>query len=286
MAGSIRTALAAAVLGGLLAGCGASIMPQVHNEADRLVVARHMYDKGEYSIVVELLNSYTTTTGSGNADIDQAVYLLGNAYLRQKDFANAQAQFERIGRDYPESDSATAASYWLGEALFGQSRGPDFDQEFTLKSIAQWRRVMEDVPGSSWATLAEGRIAECRARLARKLWRSGDLYVKQNLYEPGLVYYRSVINDYSDTPVLGDALIGLAVADARLGRKDTALVVLRDLEKRFEGRELGLRAAQTRAKVERWPAAGDTKHTRHRSVEATQSVPQATTPSSTTPFGP
>jgi outer membrane assembly lipoprotein YfiO len=285
LAGSIRTTLAAVVFGVLLAGCGAAIVPQIHNEADRIVVARRLYDKGEYTLVVELLNSYTTTTGNGAADIDQAVYLLGNAYMKQKDFPSAQAQFERIVRDYPESDSATAAVYRLGEALFGQSRGPDFDQEFTLKAIAEWKRVGEEAPGSSWATLADTHIAECRARLARKLWRTGDVYVKQNLYEPSLVYYRSVINDYADTPVLGDALIGLAVADARLGRKDTALVVLRDLEKRFEGRELGLRAAQTRAKVEKWPAAGDTKHTRHRSVDAVTPAPQSTMPSTTTPFG-
>jgi outer membrane assembly lipoprotein YfiO len=285
LAVKLRTALAAAALAALLAGCGAAIVPQIHNEADRMTVARKLYDKGEYGIVVELLNSYTTT-GSGSADIDQAVYLLGNAYMKQKEYASAQAQFERIARDYPESDSATAASYRLGEAFFGQSRESDFDQEFTLKAMTQWRRVVEEVPGSTWATLAENEIGVCRTRLARKLWRSGDLYVKQNLYEPALVYYRSVINEYSDTPVLGDALIGMAVADARLGRKDTALVVLRDLEKRFEGHELGLRASQVRAKVEHWPAAGDTKHRRHRSVEAIQAAPQVTAPSTTTPFGP
>jgi outer membrane protein assembly factor BamD len=285
LAGSIRTALAAAVLGALLTGCGAAIVPQIHNDSDRITVARRLYDKGEYAIVVEVLNAYTTT-GTGSADIDQAVYLLGNAYLMQKDYSSAQTQFERIARDYPESDSATAASYRLGQALYGQSRSSDFDQEFTLKALSQWQRTSRDAPGSDWATLAEQRIAECRTRLARKLWRSGDLYVKQNLYEPALVYYRSVITDYSDTPVLGDALIGLAVADARLGRKDTALVVLRDLETRFAGRELGLRAAKVRTSVERWPAAGDTKHRRHRSVEAVQPVPQTSSTTPTTPFGP
>jgi outer membrane assembly lipoprotein YfiO len=281
---SIRTLCGVVALGALLAGCGASIVPQIHNEADRITVARRLYDKGEYAIVVDLLNSYTTT-GSGSADIDQAVYLLGNAYLKQREYASAQAQFERIARDYPESDSAAAASYRLGEALLGQSRASDFDQEFTLKALEQLRLVVQEVPGSSWGTLAEQRIAECRARLARKLWRSGDLYVKQNLYEPALIYYRSVMNEYSDTPVLGDALIGLAVADARLGRKDTALVVLRDLETRFAGHELGLRAAAVRVKVERWPAEGDTKHRRHRSVEAAQPTPQPASPSTPTPYG-
>ena len=278
--------LGVAALGALLAGCGATILPQIHNEANRVTVARRLYDRGEYASVVDMLSGYTAT-GTGSADIDQAVYLLGNAYLKQKDFPGAQAQFERIARDYPESDSAAAASYRLGEAFLGQSRTSDFDQEFTLKALEQMRRVVQDVPGSAWAELAEQRIAECRVRLARKLWRSGDLYVKQNLYEPALVYFRSVINDYSDTPVLGEALIGVAIADARLGRKDTALVVLRDLETRFAGRELGMRAAHARAQVERWPAEGDTKHRRHRSVEAAQPTPQSPAPSTpTTPFGP
>ncbi len=285
MSVSIRSALAVLALGALLAGCGGAIVPQIHNDADRLTVARRLYDRGDYTVAIDLLTSYVNT-GTGSADIDQAVYLLGSAYLKQKDWPSAQAQFERIARDYPESDSSSAAGYRLGEALLGQSRGPDYDQEFTLKALEQMKRVVQDAPGSDWATLAEQRIAECRVRLARKLWRSGDLYVKQNLYEPALIYYRSVITEYSDTPVLGDALIGLAVADARLGRKDTALVVLRGLETQFAGHELGARAAKVRAQVERWPAEGDTKHRRHRSVEAAQPTPQPAMPSTTTPFGP
>ncbi len=282
---SLRAALAGLVLAVLAAGCGASIVPQIRNDADRLTVARRLHDQGENAVVVEVLSAYTTTSG-GSADIDQAVYLLGLAYLSQKDWVNAQTQFERVTRDYPESDSAVAAAYHLGEAMLGQSRGPDFDQEYTLKAMSQWQRIVADVPGTEWADRAQARVAECRAKLARKLWRNGDLYVKQNLYEPALIYFRSIITDYSDTPVLGDALIGLAVADARLGRKDTALVILGDLQKRFEGHELGLRASEMRAKVEKWPAAGDTKHLRHRSVEQAQPTPQSVTPgNSSNPFG-
>jgi outer membrane protein assembly factor BamD len=279
-----RSALALAVLAALLAGCAASVMPQLRGNADRLGVARNLYAKGEYALVVEALSGWVTT-GTGSADIDQGVHLLGLAYLRQKDWANAQAQFERIARDYPESDSARAAAYHLGEAFLGQSRGPDFDQEFTLRALTQWQRFVQDDDSDAYAALADARIAECRTRLAQKLWRTGDLYVKTNYYEPALIYFRSVISEYGDTPVLGDALLGLAVADAKLGRKDTALVVLKDLATRFEGQPLGERAAKTLARVERWPAEGDTKHQRHRMVEPALPTPQPTAPSSTTPFG-
>ena len=64
--------------------------------------------------------------------MDEAIYLLGHCYLRSKDYPNAQVEFERLLRDYPESDSSGSAAYRLGEALRGQSRPADFDQDFTM----------------------------------------------------------------------------------------------------------------------------------------------------------
>ncbi len=281
----LGAALAVLTLAALLGGCGGSVLPQIRNEGDRLEVARRLYAMGEYATVVDVLSNYVTT-GTGNADIDQAVYLLGKAYLGQKEWASAQAQFERIGRDYPESDSANAAAYRLGVALYGQSRGPDFDQENSLKALTQWETLVQAAPDDPYAALAKLRIAEGRSRLAHKLWRNGDVYVKLKLYEPAKVYYGSVIRDYPDTPEYGDALIGNAVADAKLGRRDTAIVVLENLSKEFAGRPLGERAAKTLAKVRKWPPEGDVKHRRHRTVEPSQPTPAAPSPTPTTPFTP
>lgn len=273
----LRPALAAAALAALAAGCGAAVVPQIMNDSARVPLARQLYERGDYSLAVEVLTAYAQS-GAGNADIDEAVYLLGLTYLRQKDWPNAQAQFERVLRDYPESDSASSASFRLGEALFGQARKPDFDQEFTLKALGQWQEFSRSWPEHAWAGDAAARIGECRTRLARKLWRSGDLYLKQSYYEPAKVYFGDILREYADTPVYGDALIGMALADARLGRKDTALAVLRGLEAEFAGRPLGAQAAKWRIKVEKWPAEGDTRRRRHKSVEPTQ-APAPVTPS-------
>lgn len=275
----VRAAAAAAVLAALVAGCGAAVVPQIMSDASRLPLARSLYDKGDYSLAAEVLTSYAQS-GAGNADIDEAIYLLGLTYLRQREWANAQVQFERILREYPESDSAASASYQLGEALFGQSRKSDFDQEFTLKALAQWQEFEKSWPQSAYSGMAGERIGECRARLARKLWRSGDLYLKQAYYRPAKLYFRSVLEEYADTPVYGDALIGMALADARLGQKDSALTVLRSLEAQFAGKPLGLQAAKWRQKVEKWPAEGDRRGQRHKTVEPTQ-APTPVTPSST-----
>jgi len=276
----LRTSFAAAAFLAALAGCGASVLPQVMNDSARVPLARQLLDKGDAVLASEVLKAYAQS-GAGNADIDQAVYLLGVAYLRQHEWVEAQTQFERVLREYPESDSASAASYRLGEALFGQARPADFDQEYTLKALAQWQAFVQQYPDHPFVAEADAQIAACRARLAHKLWRNGDVYRKQDLYEPAQFYFKAVIEQYSDTPVYGDALIGLALTDAKLGRKDTALVVLRDLAKKFDGKPLGDEAARWAERVQKWPAEGARRHRGHKMVEPEQTPQLPTAPSTT-----
>ncbi|MFN8589178.1 MAG: outer membrane protein assembly factor BamD [Candidatus Eisenbacteria bacterium] len=272
MSSRLRAACAALVAAGLLAGCGAAVVPSIHSDSNRVAIARGLYERREYALAVDVLSAYATT-GTGNADIDQAVYLLGLSYLGQKEWASAQTQFERMARDYPESDSASSAAFQLGEALYGQSRPSDFDQEFTLKALQQYENYRRDFADGAYGPRADRRIAELRTRLARKLWRNGDVYVKQKLYLPAKRYFADVIEQYADTPILGDAILSNAVADARLGKRDSALVVLRGLEQQFAGQPLGIKAQALRLKMEKWPAEGDRARRGHRPIEAPAPAP-------------
>ncbi len=247
----------------VLAGCGGSVLPQIHDEGSRLELARRLYAKGDASLAIEVLGPFSTS-GSGSANVDEAIYLLGLCHLKTKDYLAAQADFERLQRDYPESDSAAAAAFRQGEALWGQSRGPDFDQTHTLQALEQWMAFRRDHPGHWLADQATQRIAEARTRLATKLYRTGDLYVKLKEYNSARTYFRNVLTEYSESPLYGDALIGWAVASARLGERDTALSTLRDLEAEFKGRPLGYKAAKTRAMMAKWKPGKSTA--RRRSV--------------------
>jgi outer membrane assembly lipoprotein YfiO len=262
----------------LAAGCGGSVLPQVHDEGGRLELARRLYAKGDATLAIEVLAPFSTS-GSGSANVDEAVYLLGLCHLKTRDFTGAQADFERLQRDYPESDSAPSAAFRKGEALWGQARGPDFDQDNTLKALDQWMAFRRDHPGHWLADEATRRIGEARARLATKLYRTGDLYVKLKDYESARRYFRDVLTEYSESPVSGDALIGWAVASARLGERDTALATLSNLEKENAGTPLAVRAARTRAMMARWKSekAPVRRHT------APNEPPPPGTPSGITP---
>ena len=242
--------LAFAALAGLLAGCGASTVPAVHSEQERLAQGRRAFEQREYNVALELLKSYVANN-AGGADVDQAIELLGESYLRIKEWSEAQSQFERLLRDYPESDSAAAASFRLGTALWGQSRGPAFDQEYTLKALEQWEGYLRAYPGHWRNGEAETRVQLARERLADKLASSGMLYLKLKRTGPARVYFRRVLDEYPATAITADASLGLALADAQDGKRDEALAALRDLKSRFAGRPVAVRATKELARLER-----------------------------------
>jgi outer membrane protein assembly factor BamD len=240
-----------AVLGMLLiAGCGAGVIPPIHSESERLEVARRLFAQGDYTQSIELLKTYVSNN-AGSANVDDAIYLLGEGYLKTKEFPSAQVEFERLLRDYPESDSSGSAAFRLGDALFGQSRGPDFDQEFTHKALDQWESYRRSYPGHWRMPEAERRIGETRRRLAAKMLHNGQLYLKLKLGDPARMYFQRVLDDYPETPQAGEARLGLALADAVSGRKPQAIAHLKELETQFPGQPIAVRAAKERERLER-----------------------------------
>ena len=241
--------LAVAVLVSL-AGCGAGVMPAVRSEGERLEIARQMAAKRNYNDAIEMLKTFIANN-AGSAEVDHAIYLLGECYAYQKEWSSSALEFERLTRDYPESDSAAAAAFQLGAAYFGQSRPPDFEQENTRRALSQWENYLRDYPGHWLNAEAHHRIQLARMRLATKLVQAGDLYVKLRLLEPARVYYRRVEDEYGDTPQVGDAWIGFALCDALEKKKDAAIERLKQVESRFAGRPIAVRAARERARLQK-----------------------------------
>lgn len=241
---------AAAAAGALiaLAGCGAGSLPAVHSEPERLDLGRKMAAKGDYVDAIELLKTYVDNN-AGSADVDHALYTLGDCYLHVHDWAEGAVQFERLLREFPESDSSAAASYRLGIAYDGQARPPDFDQEYTVKAIDQWRHYLDTYPGHSANDAAKHDIETARMKLATKLVETGDLYVKLRQLTAARVYYGRVESDYSDLPQLGEAWLGLARIDVLEHNKEAAIEKLKQVEERFAGRPVAAVAAHERSRL-------------------------------------
>ena len=233
----------------VLAGCGAGVLPSVRSEPERLALAERLAQKREYSTAIELLKVYIASN-AGSANVDNAIYLLGDCYLKTKDWSSASLEFERLLRDFPESDSGASASFRLAESYYGQSRSSDFDQVFTVKGEEQWQSYLRDNPGHWLNPEARRRILLAHVRLATKLTHTGNLYLKMNQLKPARIYFERVEREYPDTPLLADAWVGMAKCDVREGHKAEAVERLKQVEAQFAGRPVADRAARERARLQ------------------------------------
>jgi outer membrane protein assembly factor BamD len=232
-----------------LAGCGASVLPAIHSEQERLEAARHLLDKGNYAAATELLKTYVMNN-AGSADVDQAIYLLGYAQLKNRAWIEAAGEFERLLRDYPESDSSAAARFGLAESQFAQSRPPEYDQEYTHRALDEYQRYLQDFPGHWRNEEARARVLACRTRLADKLMRTGELYLKLHRPGPARVYFEKVVSEYPETPWKPDAEVGVAVCEGQEGSPKLAITMLQDIESRYPGTATAKRALRERKRLE------------------------------------
>ena len=236
------------VLAALIAGCAASTLPSVHSESERLALAQRLAARRDFTDAIPLLKTYITNN-AGSVDVDHAVYLLGQCDLDSRDYAAAAVEFERLLREFPESDSSGSAAFQLGAAYFGQSRPPDFDQEFTVKAINQWRQYQQNYPGHWLGPESEHRIQLARMRMATKWINDAHLYVKLRDLGPARAYYHRVEDEYGDLPQLADAWVGLARCDVLEKHTTEAIQRLREVESRFAGRPIAAVAARELARL-------------------------------------
>jgi outer membrane assembly lipoprotein YfiO len=233
-----------------LAGCAAHVVSDVRNETERLTAGKRSLERHQYTDAINHFKIYIANS-QGQAQVDEVIYLLGTAYLDSKQYPLAQGEFERVLRDYPESDSAGAASFKLGEALIGQSRPRDFDQEYTERAVEQWDAYLRGYPDHWLNAEAQRRLLIARTRLGRKMNDAAILYVKLKQYEPANVYFERVIREYGDTPAGSEAELGLARLDARRGRTAEAIQRYQAIEARYPGQQVAKDAAKERARVEK-----------------------------------
>ena len=107
------------------------------------------YTKGRYALAIqgfqEYLDAYPTTDVSDNAQ-----YWIGESHYAQKKYREAIADFDRLLKDWPQSDKAAAALLKKGYALL------ELGQK--AEAVVQLQYVIHEHPAAEEARLARARL--------------------------------------------------------------------------------------------------------------------------------
>jgi outer membrane protein assembly factor BamD len=155
--------------------------------------------------------------------------MLAFTNYRQGNYASAIAAAQRYLTLYPTSPEAAYAQYIIGLCYYRQIPDVTRDQTATRQTIRAMNAVVQDYPDSEYVEDAQNKILFARDQLAGKEMQVGRYYLERKQYLAAIKRFRGVVENYSNTRQVEEALARLTEAYYALGlvsEAQTAAAVL------------------------------------------------------------
>ncbi|MFZ2102628.1 MAG: outer membrane protein assembly factor BamD [Oricola sp.] len=144
-------------------------------------------------------------------------------------FDDAIQAARRFVNLYPTDEDASYAQYIIGLSYFSQMPEVTRDQRDTMLAIQNFNELLERYPGSIYEEDAKAKIRIARDQLAGKEMQIGRYYLERREYPGAINRFRSVVEEYSNTRHVEEALARLVETYYAMGlvsEAQTAAAVL------------------------------------------------------------
>lgn len=138
---------------------------------------------------------------------DDAQYYLAEINFKRGEFILAAFNYSVIRRSFPGSEHARQAAFKVGACYEELALPADRDQEYTRKAVAAYTDFQAFYPLDSLAPQAVEKIHELRGRLAERYIIVAEHYERTNSRKSALIYYDAIISEYPDTKYYEQALV-------------------------------------------------------------------------------
>ncbi len=210
---------------------------------ERLELGLRQFEKKKY---LDAKNQFRiiTLSYSGRAEAAKAQFYLAECHYRMKEYILAASEYERLLKIYPNSEWVDDAKYMLGMSYFKLSPSHGLDQEYTYKAIRQFQEFLEEFRTSPLVPTVEARLAECRDKLARKMFSAAEQYFKMGLYESARIYYDLVLDNHYDSKYAPRAYYRLGESYLKMRKYDQAQEAFKKMVEKFPNHDLAKKALE------------------------------------------
>jgi outer membrane protein assembly factor BamD len=151
------------------------------------------------------------------------------ANYRQGNYDEAINSAKRYVSLYPSSEDAAYAQYIVGLSYFRQIRDVTQDQKESRRAIEAMEEVVQRWPESEYVDDAREKVRFARDQLAGKEMQIGRYYLERREYIAAVKRFRYVVENYSNTRHVEEALARLTESYYAMGltsEAQTAAAVL------------------------------------------------------------
>jgi outer membrane protein assembly factor BamD len=213
-------------------GCAGRKAEERDTIQERFDRGQKLFDRGKWARAAEDFNWVVLNNPAGNLAAE-AQYHYAECQFQQKQYVEAQIEFERLLRRWASTEHLIESRYRIVQCLVAQSPPYYYDQRATLDAIDELQAFIDDFSESTQRLEAEELITELRLKMARKYYESGRLYLKWRRPEPARLYFRMVLSQYYDTHFADEARIGMVISHIIGEELDAARSYLEENGTRF-----------------------------------------------------
>ncbi len=138
---------------------------------------------------------------------DDAQYYIAEINFRRGEFVMAAYNYSVVRRSFPTSEWAKTSAFKVASCYEELMLPPDRDQEYTRKAIQAYTEFQQLYPTDSLSFQALERIRILRNRLAERYILVAEHYKKTNSRRAAITYYDGLISEYPDSDFLEEAIV-------------------------------------------------------------------------------
>ena len=138
-------------------------------------------------------------------------------HYRQGKYEEAITAGQRYVQLYPSTDDAAYAQYLVGLSYFRQIRDVTQDQRESRRAIEAMEAVVQRWPDSEYVEDANTKLRFARDQLAGKEMQVGRYYLERREYLASIKRFRFVVENFSNTRHVEEALARLVEAYLAMG---------------------------------------------------------------------
>ena len=129
----------------------------------------------------------------------EATYLAGVYLFKSKKNDEAEETFEKLIRNYPESERVEGSMFMLGELRLRRYEGPDYEDTPLQDAKKQFELLIASYPTGAYAVKARKRVGDINRELAKRDYQMGLYYIRHGKPDSAKVYLESVQKEYPET---------------------------------------------------------------------------------------
>ncbi len=140
---------------------------------------------------------------------------LGESYLRQNRYEEANRAFQRVADEYPTSPLVEQARFKVAFCARQLSLKPSYDQSATNEAIDWHGKFIEGHPDSDLVPQAEQSLLQLHEVKARGLAEIAAYYEKQGHLASAAIYYQELVKEYPQTAEAAEAVSKLKEIESK-----------------------------------------------------------------------